>query len=56
MSTSESRMRCVKCDKTKDISKMRIYFESNIPNESTQVLQEIKLHNKDISNEFESAR
>jgi hypothetical protein len=56
MSTAKENFKCIKCSKTKKITRMRIYFESDTPRESTEVLKQVKLHNKDISDDFESAR
>lgn len=42
LSSALKTFKCVRCQKSKDISKVKIYFESRTPQEATQVLQKLK--------------
>jgi hypothetical protein len=53
--------KCIKCSKTKKLSSIRIYFQSENPNQVVEVLKEIKKEKFKLNNdnqdfdEFKSA-
>ena len=60
MSNANKTFKCIKCQKTKNITSKRIYFESDNLREVTQVLQKIKEEDFKRKNEiiegFEDAK
>lgn len=58
ITSSDKTLKCVKCSKTKVLSKLRILYSDDNPQFATKVLQEIKLQkpkqNEKYSEEFKS--
>ncbi|MCA9459743.1 MAG: hypothetical protein KC550_04310, partial [Nanoarchaeota archaeon] len=42
LSSALKTFKCVKCQKSKDVNRVKVYFESRTPQEAVQVLQELK--------------
>lgn len=60
LSTANKVFKCVKCNKSRQINRMKIFYENISPQLSNKVLQEIKkedfkLKNESIDDDFKSA-
>ena len=58
MSSAKKNLKCIKCNKSKTLSYLKIYYSSENPNLCSKILQELKLekskNENKYSEEFES--